>query len=126
MTFFGHLALIYMFVPIVVVIVFSFNQPAGSVQLHLDAVLPGRLAASVRASRACATRLLLSLKIAVLATVAATILGTLAAFGLVRHQFRGSGVANILIFVPMATPEVVAGSSLLVLFVNMGSPARAR
>ena len=46
----------------------------------------------------------------------------MAAFGLVRHDFRGKGLANILIFVPMATPEVVAGSSLLVLFVNIGIP----
>ena len=46
----------------------------------------------------------------------------MAAFGLVRHDFRGKGLANILIFVPMATPEVVAGSSLLVLFVSIGFP----
>ena len=55
----------------------------------------------------CAS-VLLSLKIAVLSTIAATIIGTMAAFGLVRHDFRGKGLANILIFVPMATPEVVA------------------
>src|SRR3712207_5113336 len=69
----------------------------------------------------CAS-LLLSIRIALLATLAATVLGTLAAFALVRHRFRGKALANVLIFVPMATPEVVAGSSLLVLFVGTGFP----
>jgi spermidine/putrescine transport system permease protein len=120
-TFFGILVLIYMFVPIVVVIVFSFNQPEGAfnytwTKFSLDAW------AHPCAIEGMCDSLLLSLKIAVLATVAATILGTLAAFGLVRHKFRGKATANVLIFVPMATPEVVAGSSLLVLFVNMGIP----
>jgi len=63
-----------------------------------------------------------SLKIGVLATLVATILGTMAAFGLARHRFRGRSVANLLIFLPMATPEVVAGSSLLTLFINIGVP----
>ncbi len=120
-TFFAALALIFMFVPIVVVIVFSFNKPAGSfnytwTQFSLDAWK------NPCGVEGMCDSLLLSLKIAALSTIAATILGTMAAFGLVRHNFRGKGVANILIFVPMATPEVVAGSSLLVLFVNMGIP----
>ncbi len=39
-----------------------------------------------------------------------------------RHRFRGRAVTNLLIFVPMATPEVVMGSSLLTLFVDLGMP----
>ena len=50
--------------------------------------------------------------------VVATVLGTMAAFALVRHRFRGRSLANLLIFLPMATPEVVLGSSLLTLFLN--------
>ncbi len=119
--FLGVLGLLYLFIPISVVVAFSFNKPAGSfnytwTEFSFDAWtntcgIPGMC-----------DSLLLSLKIAALSTVTATILGTVAAFGLVRHQFRGRGFANILIFVPMATPEVVVGSSLLVLFVNMGIP----
>jgi spermidine/putrescine transport system permease protein len=41
---------------------------------------------------------------------------------LARHYFRGRAGANLLIFLPMATPEVVAGSSLLTLFINIGIP----
>ena len=50
----------------------------------------------------------------------ATILGTLIAFAIGRHRFRGRGATNLLIFMPMATPEVVMGASLLALFINMG------
>ena len=50
----------------------------------------------------------------------ATVLGTLAAFALVRHQFAGRSSANLLIFLPMAVPEIVLGSSLLALFVSSG------
>ena len=63
----------------------------------------------------------LSLEIALVATLVATVLGTLIAFALGRHRFRGRGGTNLLIFMPMATPEVVMGSSLLTLFVAAGS-----
>jgi spermidine/putrescine transport system permease protein len=55
------------------------------------------------------------------ATVLATALGTMAAFALARHRFRGRAVTNLLIFLPMATPEVVLGASLLALFLNLGA-----
>jgi len=120
-TFFGILGLLYLFLPIFVVIVFSFNKPKGLFnytwnQFSFDAWkgvcdVPGMC-----------DSLWLSIRIALFSTLAATILGTIAAFALVRHKFRGRAFANILIFVPMATPEVVVGSSLLVLFVNMGIP----
>jgi spermidine/putrescine transport system permease protein len=56
----------------------------------------------------------------VIATVVATVLGSLLAFGLVRHSFRGRATTSLLVFLPMATPEVVMGASLLTLFVNAG------
>ena len=64
----------------------------------------------------------LSLQIGVMATLGATVLGTLVAFALARHRFRGRAATNLLIFLPMATPEVVMGSCLLTLFVGMGLP----
>jgi spermidine/putrescine transport system permease protein len=120
-TFFGFCALLYMFVPIFVVIAFSFNEPAGSFNYTWTKFSLNAWKHPCGVEGMCDS-LVLSLKIALLATLAATILGTMAAFGLVRHEFKGKAFANILIFVPMATPEVVAGSSLLVLFVNMGVP----
>ena len=42
-----------------------------------------------------------------------------------RHRFRGRSSANLLVFLPMATPEVVMGSSLLTLFVSLQVPLGA-
>ena len=61
-----------------------------------------------------------SIQIGLLSTIGATILGTMAAFALVRHSFHGRSVANLVIFLPMAAPEIVLGSSLLALFVGAG------
>ena len=61
-----------------------------------------------------------SLKIAALSTVIATVLGTMMALALVRYQFRGRGPTNLFIFLPLATPEVVLGASLLSLFITIG------
>ena len=63
---------------------------------------------------------ILSLAIGFIAALVATILGTLIAFAIGRHRFKGRGATNLLIFMPMATPEVVMGASLLALFINMG------
>lgn len=117
----GVLGLVYLFVPIFVVILFSFNRPTGRfnyvwVRFSLNAWIH-----PCDASGICES-LLVSLKIGLAATLVATLLGTMAAFGLARHRFRGRAVANLLIFLPMATPEVVAGSSLLTLFINLGVP----
>jgi len=57
-----------------------------------------------------------SVKIGFLATVFSTILGTMIAFALGRHKFKGRSTTNLLIFLPMATPEIVLGASLLSLF----------
>jgi spermidine/putrescine transport system permease protein len=61
-----------------------------------------------------------SVEIGILTTIVATILGTLMAFALVRYEFSGRSSTNLLIFLPMATPEIVMGSSLLALFVAAG------
>jgi spermidine/putrescine transport system permease protein len=60
-----------------------------------------------------------SLKIGLISTTIATILGTMIAFALGRHSFRGRTSTNLLIFLPMATPEVVLGASLLAMFLNL-------
>lgn len=60
-----------------------------------------------------------SFKIGFTSTVIATLLGTMIAFALGRYSFRGRSTTNLLIFLPMATPEVVLGASLLSMFINM-------
>ncbi len=61
-----------------------------------------------------------SIEIAILSSLAATVLGTLIALALVRYAFRGRGATNLFIFLPMTTPEIVLGASLLTLFLNLG------
>jgi spermidine/putrescine transport system permease protein len=56
-----------------------------------------------------------------LATIVATALGTLIAMAIVRHHFVGRSATNILVFLPMSTPEIVLGASLLTLFLNTTS-----
>jgi spermidine/putrescine transport system permease protein len=66
-----------------------------------------------------------SLAVAGISTVAATILGTMIGLALTRYNFRGRGILNGLIFLPMATPEIVMGASLLTLFVATALPPLA-
>jgi spermidine/putrescine transport system permease protein len=113
------LAIAYLLLPNLVVVLFSFNKPNGRfnytwTRFSFDAWLHPCAAPGM------CDALKLSLKVGVIATVAATVLGTMVAFALGRYRFRGREATNLLIFLPMATPEVVMGSSLLTLFVSMG------
>ena len=111
------LTLLYMFLPVFVVVAFSFNDPAGRLNYTWNSFTVSNWANVCGVPGMC-DAVWLSIQIALLATVVATGLGTLIAFALARHRFRGRAATNLLIFLPMATPEVVMGSSMLALFVN--------
>jgi spermidine/putrescine transport system permease protein len=114
---YAALALVYLFLPVAVVIAFSFNNPKGRFNYTWDGFtlnnwthpfgVPG-IGSAIR----------ISLEIAALSSLAATVLGALMALALARYQFRGRGLVNLLVFVPLTTPEIVLGSSLLTLFLN--------
>jgi spermidine/putrescine transport system permease protein len=117
LTVYALLGFTYLMLPIGVVIAFSFNHPAGRFNYvwngftfdnwrHWDGV-PGLRSA-----------LVLSIEIGLLASLLATALGTLIALALVRYLFRGRGATNVFIFLPLSTPEIVLGASLLTLFGN--------
>ena len=61
-----------------------------------------------------------SLAIAVISTLISTALGTAIAIALGRYKFKGRSVTNLLLFLPMATPEVVMGAGLAAQFLNVG------
>jgi spermidine/putrescine transport system permease protein len=118
LTAYAALAFVYLLLPIAVVIVFSFNDPKGRFNyvwqgftldnwIHWDAV-PGLRDAIV-----------ISLEVAVISSIVATVLGTMIALALARYGFRGRSGTNFLIFLPMSTPEIVLGASLLALFLNL-------
>jgi spermidine/putrescine transport system permease protein len=108
----------YLLLPIAIVILFSFNNPAGRFNYTWQGFtlknwrewngVPGLTSA-----------FWLSLEIALIASLIATVLGTMIALALVRYGFRGRGGTNLLVFLPLSTPEIVLGASLLTLFLNL-------
>jgi spermidine/putrescine transport system permease protein len=116
------LVVVYMLIPIAVIFFFSFNDPAGRYNYTWVGFTLEHWAHAF--SREDLTEALLtSLKLAVLATVISTIVGTMMALALVRHQFFGRRAANFLIVTPMATPEIVMGAALLSFFLILGTPS---
>lgn len=117
----GMLVLLYTFVPIAVVVLMSFNDPATRNVYRFDGfTLDNWINMCGPETEGMCESLWLSVRIGLLATVVATAIGTLAAFALVRWDFPGRSSSNLLIFLPMAAPEIVLGSSLLALFVQAG------
>jgi len=113
------LVLGYLFLPIAVVAALSFNQPSSRLSYDFNQFTLDNWTNACGPAGLCSA-VLRSIQIGFVSTVLATILGTLMAFALVRHRFRGRSATNLLIFLPMATPELVMGTSLLALFVAGG------
>jgi spermidine/putrescine transport system permease protein len=116
---YGGLAIAYMLIPVVLIIVFSFNDPAGKFNFTWQGFTLSNWAHPFEVAE-LTDALLLSLRLALLATVISTALGTLIALALVRYDFFGRRASNYLIVVPTATPEVVLGASLLSMFLIYG------
>ncbi len=109
--------LLYLFLPVFVIVAFSFNKPSGKFnavweQFTFDNWL------HPFADQGLVDALWLSLRIALIASIVATILGTFMAIAVVRYRFRASGFVNFLVVLPLTTPEIVLGASLLTLFLE--------
>ncbi len=119
--FFVNLAaafgLLYLFLPIFVIVAFSFNKPKGRFNaVWQEFTFDNWL--HPFADKALVDALILSLEIALIAAVIATILGTFIAIALVRYRFRGGNSVNFLLILPLTAPEIVLGASLLTLFLE--------
>ncbi len=120
MDVYAVLVLVYLFLPIGVIILYSFNKPEGKYNFVWKAFSfdawrdPFKFEPLVEAMK-------LSLKVASLSTLVATLFGSLIALALCRYTFKGSGLINMLLVLPLTTPEVVLGSSLLSLFLNLNA-----
>jgi spermidine/putrescine transport system permease protein len=115
------LVILYTLVPIVVILVFSFNDPAGRYNFTWEGFTLSHWGNAFGIEE-LTDSLLLSLRLGLVATLIATAIGTLMALALVRYEFRGRRAANFLIVIPLATPEVVIGSALLSFFLVLGAP----
>jgi spermidine/putrescine transport system permease protein len=113
LTAFTALTYLFLFAPIVILIVFSFNDSRRSftwegftLQWYQRLLRDSEMIGSLR----------VTLEVAVIAVVGATILGSLLGLGLARLRFRGSGAVQTLLLLPIMTPEIIMGISLLVFF----------
>ena len=112
-------ALAYMLIPLAVIAVFSFNDPAGKFNFTWEGFTFEHWK-SVFSLPDLNDAITNSLQLAAVSTVIATALGTLIALALVRYEFFGRRASNFLIVIPMATPEVVIGAALLSMFLIYG------
>jgi spermidine/putrescine transport system permease protein len=116
---YAGLAVLYMLIPIIVIGLFSFE--AGNSQGELDFAWDGFTLdywKDAFAVEAVNDSMIKSLQLAALSMFAATAIGTLMAMALVRHEFFGRRATNLLIILPMATPEIVIGAALLSMFIS--------
>ena len=108
-------AVLYLLVPLIVIAVFSFNDPAGKFNFTWEGFTLEHWENAFGIEE-LTDALVTSLELAALSTVISTALGTMIALALVRYEFFGRRTANFLIVIPLATPEIVIGASLLSLF----------
>jgi spermidine/putrescine transport system permease protein len=116
------LVVVYLLLPIAVILLFSFNNPQGRYNYTWVGFTFDHWAHAFSRPE-LNEALLTSLKLALLATAISTVVGTMMALALVRHKFFGRRLANFLIVIPMATPEVVMGAALLSFFLILGTPS---
>jgi spermidine/putrescine transport system permease protein len=115
---YAGIAVAYLLVPIVVIAVFSFGAtPKGKLTFGLEHGFTTEYWTSAFSLPQLNDALFTSLRLAALSTAIATAIGTAMAIALVRHKFHGRRAANLLIIIPMATPEVVIGAALLSMFI---------
>jgi spermidine/putrescine transport system permease protein len=114
---YATIVLVYLFFPIAVMMLFGFNDIRGRFNFTWQGFTLEHWQ-NLFAIPELTSAIKNSLIIAAISTVVATALGTMIALALTRYRFRGRGSTNMFIFLPMATPEVVLGASLLSLFVT--------
>jgi spermidine/putrescine transport system permease protein len=114
---YAALALVYLLTPVAYTFAFSFND-AGRSNLVWRGFTWDNWRNPCGAPAVCGS-VVNSLAVGVLATLVSTALGTMIAVALVRHRFRFRSTTNLLLFLPMATPEVVLGAALLAQFLNL-------
>jgi spermidine/putrescine transport system permease protein len=113
---YAGLALLYLFLPIFVIVLFSFNAPKGRFNLVWQGFTLDNWAHPFAVPE-LVDAFLFSLKIAVIAVAVSLVFGALVSLSLTRYKFRGSGAVNMLLVLPLTTPEIVLGASLGGLFI---------
>src|SRR3954466_4046756 len=114
----SFLALLYLFIPVFIVVLFSFNDNKGRFNFTWQGFTLRHWQhpfADPDLSKALSN----SVQIALISTVIATALGTFMAMALVRYRFRGRTTVDFFVFLPLSSPEVVLGAALLAMFLTL-------
>ncbi len=112
------LGLLFLFTPILVTVIFSFNEPSGKYNYVWDKFSLSGWTDPFKYPE-LTDALIYSLKIAVVVTAIATVLGTLMGLAMVKYRFRAKGMIGAILILPLTMPEIVLGFSLLTLFVSI-------
>jgi spermidine/putrescine transport system permease protein len=114
---YAALGLLYLFMPIAWIVVFSFNDPAGNYNYIWQEFTLDNWREPF-SDQELTDAFMESIRIALISTSIATVLGSLIAIALSRYRFRGGGSLNFLLVLPLTTPEIVLGSALATLFLG--------
>lgn len=116
---FSVIAIVYLMIPIAYTFVFSFNDSQKTNLIWRGFTLDNWV--NVCQQQGVCEAFGNSVLIGVISTVLATTLGTMIAIALVRYRFKARSFVSLLIFLPMATPEVVLGAGLASQFFSIGA-----
>lgn len=109
----------YLFIPLITIVIFTFNEPTTKFNTSWEGFTFDNWAHPFSETQ-FTDSLIESVKVALVACVLATLLGSLIALALGRYRMRGSAAVNLLLVLPLTTPEIVMGTSLFTLFFNFG------
>jgi spermidine/putrescine transport system permease protein len=118
MAIYSIFALLYLLTPVIWIAAFSFNKPLGRQNTSWNKFSLDAWTNICRDQTICSS-VKVSFSIGIFITIVAVIMGTLITYAIVRQRFAGRASTEMLIFLPMATPEVIMGSALLTLFLNL-------
>ncbi len=119
--FYSGVFFLYLLIPIAFMITYSFNESRSALP-QVTSKWQGFTTQWYREWNGIpglGDAFFLSIKLALLTTVIAAILGTLLALALVRYKFRGQAVTEQVMFTNIAAPEIVLGASLLGFFITI-------
>ena len=109
----------YLFIPLVTIAIFTFNEPTTKFNTQWEGFTFDNWLHPF-SQQQFTDALVESIRVAVVACTLATIIGSLIAMALGRYRMHGSGAINLLIVLPLTTPEIVMGASFFTLFFNLG------
>jgi len=104
---------IFLFLPIAIVVLFSFNTSKRNIVFEgFTFEWYGKLFQNDALLQAYGNTLIVGFS----STIISTIIGTLASYGMSKYKFKGKGIIDTLLYIPVVIPEIVLGISLLAIF----------